>query len=232
MKRKVSIVIISIMLMLIALTTKVEANYQSRPGVETKVNVTQINFFNGIRAMENAGEVMGLNGQADNGIDVHMVKVTEWGTAAMLAASSYGKVGNVGAGDSTTGNNYGVFDMAGSIVTATADGVHVEALNNMYWTIPYGTFNPTYTVPYRNTWEKYGTGSMGGANAAVTNTFMPGSAIGECEDWQGAIMKSPPMRTYQATNYIMVRGGRTIFELGFSFEATTNIRFKSMCGSC
>lgn len=111
-----------------------EASLQSRPGVKSltinNYNVSDVGgeFFRLIKQMETASGPMGLNATVEiesskvvetsssNNIDVHMIKNTEWGTAAMLAASSYG---NAPYGwfddkiyDSTTQNESGIMEMA------------------------------------------------------------------------------------------------------------------------
>lgn len=72
--------------------------------------------------MEMPGGTLGLNGTVDsktlldstsNGIDVHMSKSTEWGTAMILSASAYGQPSQVvDQTTSTTGNASGVINMS------------------------------------------------------------------------------------------------------------------------
>ena len=68
--------------------------------------------------------VLGLNATIDgttfldssnNGLDIHMAKNTEWGTAAMLAASSYGIAPSGNSFASTTGNATGIYQMANGL---------------------------------------------------------------------------------------------------------------------
>lgn len=57
-----------------------------------------------IRTMETKNQAMGLeesieeqsmqSASGSNGIDVHMIKSTEWGTVAILSASGYGNKKN------------------------------------------------------------------------------------------------------------------------------------------
>ncbi len=72
-----------------------------------------------IRSMEKGGEAMGLNetlnsdltaSSASNGIDVHMMRSTEYGAIAILAASGYGSSSKLNNPmQTTTGNKTGVY---------------------------------------------------------------------------------------------------------------------------
>ena len=98
-----------------------KAGLQSRPNATTLTNKTANEFFELIRNMEASGGVLGLNATIDgttfldssnNGLDIHMAKNTEWGTAAMLAASSYGAAPSGQSSATTTGNVTGIYQMA------------------------------------------------------------------------------------------------------------------------
>ena len=118
---KCLIALVAMILIFCLSTGVVEATYQSRPGFSALVNTTAETFFKQIREMETSSGPMGLNATLDdsyndtsgNGIDVHMIKNSEWGAVAMLAMSGYGG----GAADQidsyTTGpSNYtGVYGM-------------------------------------------------------------------------------------------------------------------------
>lgn len=97
-----------------------KAGLQSRPNATSLTNRTANDFFTLIRNMEASGGVLGLNATIDgttfldssnNGLDIHMAKNTEWGTAAMLAASSYGADPSGSSYASTTGNATGIYKM-------------------------------------------------------------------------------------------------------------------------
>lgn len=120
--RKIQKIIIAVMLLLgiIMLNpSKVQAGLQANKGGTSLTNVTADGFFEGIRAMESSGGTLGKSANyntsdfldtSGNGIDCHMAKNTEWGTAAMLAASSYGATPTGDA--SSTQNESGVYQMA------------------------------------------------------------------------------------------------------------------------
>lgn len=122
MKIKKSAIVFTVgILTVFMLTGKVNAAVQSRPGVTSLKNITANDFFVKIRQMEVEGGTLGKKAQLDsttyldssnNGVDVHMAKNTEWGAAAMLAASPYGSAPSGQSDASTTGNATGIYQMA------------------------------------------------------------------------------------------------------------------------
>ena len=115
-KKKLMMVIMALMLIITAKSTYA---MQSRPDGTSKTNVYANYFFTEIRKMEST--VLGLPTNFDtttwldssgNGVDVHMAKNTEWGTAAMLSASAYGTAPSGQSSATTTGNETGVYQMA------------------------------------------------------------------------------------------------------------------------
>ena len=144
MKRKITMTGIFLLMLMIVLTSDVNAALQSRPGVTPLVNTSANTFFKEIRNMEAEGGVLGLSATFEevtigtgsyektwketsdsNDIDAHMIKNSEWGAVAILSNSKYGAgIGGVKntsssttGGDvtnSTTGNAYGVFGMYGT----------------------------------------------------------------------------------------------------------------------
>ena len=80
---------------------------------------TPTDWMTQIRSMEKGGEAMGLNetlnadltaSSASNGIDVHMMRSTEYGAIAILAASGYGSSSKLNnTMQTTTGNKTGVY---------------------------------------------------------------------------------------------------------------------------
>jgi prepilin-type N-terminal cleavage/methylation domain-containing protein len=107
----------------------------SLPNVHPLLNLNVDSLFTASRNMEvNSRYGWGTTG---SGIDTHMMKNTEWGAAAYLAKSTYGKSSEIainnnssyitgygngyaydttqGALASTTGNIYGIYDMSGGV---------------------------------------------------------------------------------------------------------------------
>jgi len=133
MKKKVILAMVLVAILPIIFGTKVNANLQSRPGAGALRNRTASDFFIMARNMERANESFGLNATIDqangnetsesNGIDVHMMKNTEYGTAVMLGASAYGSIPAVAAQintNSITGNKTGMYMNASGTYTYTA----------------------------------------------------------------------------------------------------------------
>ena len=117
-KKKLMMVIMALMLIITAKSTYA---MQSRPDGTRRTNVVANYFFTEIRKMEST--VLGLPTNFDtttwldssgNGVDVHMAKNTEWGTAAMLSASAYGTAPSGQSSATTTENATGIYEMASS----------------------------------------------------------------------------------------------------------------------
>ena len=123
MKKKIMIsFLIIVMLFSTLLLSAVDASsYQSRPNT-TYVNTTANNFAVNIRKMEADGGTLGMEATIDettllqtnetNGVDVHMIKNTEWGTVEMLTCSVYGSSTSTTT-ESSTGNASGVYQLSG-----------------------------------------------------------------------------------------------------------------------
>lgn len=79
-----------------------------------------------IRTMETKNQAMGLeesieeqsmqSASGSNGIDVHMIKSTEWGTVAILSASGYGNIKRLQESEIKTTTEY-VFSYYGNQYT-------------------------------------------------------------------------------------------------------------------
>lgn len=128
MNKKIISGIILIIMMILITNSVQAAGYQANKGGKSKVNTIISAFFKGIRDMEASGGTLGLSATIStsnfsdvtptsattkkNGIDCHMAKNTEWGTAAMLSASIYGSAPSGISSASTTGNESGIYQMA------------------------------------------------------------------------------------------------------------------------
>ena len=100
--------------------SNVKASLQANPNTHNKKADGPTNWMSNIRSMEKSGEAMGLSetfnsdltsSSDSNGIDVHMMKSTEYGAIAILSASGYGnpqKLQN-STEKTTTGNKTGVY---------------------------------------------------------------------------------------------------------------------------
>lgn len=115
---KIKIIMGVALLGMLIMPLTVKAGYQANKGGYSKYD-TANNHFVAIRNMESGVlnktmtlETPSYKDTSGNGIDCHMAKNTEWGTAAMLAVSAYG--GNPSAKDDTTTKNLsGIYYMVG-----------------------------------------------------------------------------------------------------------------------
>ena len=120
MKEKTKVKLLALAIMLVTMTLmpigQVKAALQANPNTQYTKTATPENWMKGFRQMETAGGAMGLNetlkgdltSESSNGIDVHMMRTTEYGAIAILSASGYGNPSNAQAITSTTGNETGV----------------------------------------------------------------------------------------------------------------------------
>lgn len=171
-KKKLMMVIMALMLIITAKSTYA---MQSRPDGTSKTNVYANYFFTEIRKMEST--VLGLPTNFDtttwldssgNGVDVHMAKNTEWGTAAMLSASAYGTAPSGQSSATTTGNATGVYQMADGIWEYVAG---IWDASNDYMSNIRGA-NSRYYDLYTN------------------QTSISGDATTETAGWKGASLRN------------------------------------------
>ena len=121
-KTKLKLILLVVLLAAIVLLPvgNVKASLQSNPNTHNKKTDLPTNWMTNIRSMEKSGEAMGLSetlnsdltaSSDSNGIDVHMMKSTEYGAIAILSASGYGnsKTLQNSIEKTTTGNKTGVY---------------------------------------------------------------------------------------------------------------------------
>ena len=102
-------------------TGHVKAALQSNPNTQYKTNYNPTTWMTQIRQIETSGNAMGLSETLDttsliatsesNGIDVQMMKSTEYGAIAILSASGYGNPQTLQSSSvkTTTGNKTGIY---------------------------------------------------------------------------------------------------------------------------
>ena len=102
-------------------TGQVKAALQSNPNTQYKTVYNPTTWMTQIRQIETSGNAMGLSETLDttsliatsesNGIDVHMMKSTEYGAIAILSASGYGNPQTLQSSSvkTTTGNKTGIY---------------------------------------------------------------------------------------------------------------------------
>ena len=101
-------------------TGQVKAALQSNPNTQYKTQDNPTTWMTQIRQIETSGNAMGLSetlnsdltsSSESNGIDVHMMKSTEYGAIAILSASGYGNPQTLQSSSvkTTTGNKTGIY---------------------------------------------------------------------------------------------------------------------------
>lgn len=124
MKEKTKLKLISLVVILVVMTLlpvgNVKAALQANSNTHYKKTNSPYTWMAQIRNMEKSGEAMGLSetlnsnltaSSDSNGIDVHMMKSTEYGAIAILSASGYGNPQTLqnSSTKTTTGNKTGVY---------------------------------------------------------------------------------------------------------------------------
>ena len=126
-------------------TGQVKAALQSNPNTQYKTQYNPITWMTQIRQIETSGNAMGLSetlnsdltSKESNGIDVHMMKSTEYGAIAILSASGYGNPQTLQSSSvkTTTGNKTGIY-FSGSNwewVAGGLDGSIFSGVNSRYF---------------------------------------------------------------------------------------------------
>ena len=121
MKEKTKVKLLTLVIMLVTMTLmpigQVKAALQANPNTQSIKKTGPTDWIKEFRQMEMAGGAMGLketlntdltSSSGSNGIDVHMMRTTEYGAIAILSASGYGNLSNDKVVTSTTGNETGV----------------------------------------------------------------------------------------------------------------------------
>lgn len=162
-KRK--ILIIAILLSIILLPVKSNAGLQANKGGKSKESTSISNFFSQIRAMDSTGGTLAVD--ESYGIDCHMAKNTEWGTAAIMSASPFGTAPSGQSSESTTGNTSGIYQMADN---------HPEFVAGIY-----NNTNTNNTVNLSNSEAKYKNNYTNTTKYSIT-----GDGIIETDKWKGA----------------------------------------------
>lgn len=201
-KTKLKLILLVVLLAAIVLLPvgNVKASLQSNPNTHNKKTDLPTNWMTNIRSMEKSGEAMGLSetlnsdltsSSDSNGIDVHMMKSTEYGAIAILSASGYGNSQTLQNSTikTTTGNKTGVYFsgtnwewVAGGLQGYVFGGVNLkyydqygdvkvgDALGNIYSTNPgcAGWHATPYAngVGYDNQYLVRGAGGLFGFSSA------------------------------------------------------------------
>ena len=210
MKEKTKEKLLALAIMLVTMTLmpigQVKAALQANPNTQYKKTATPENWMKGFRQMETAGGAMGLNetlkdgliSESSNGIDVHMMRTTEYGAIAILSASGYGNPSNAKAITSTTGNETGI----------------ILNTNNYEWTAGglQGSIFSGVNSRYFDTYTGNQSSARAGDALGTSTTPNPGAA-----GWHSA---SGSNWVYSSYPYF-VRGCGGIFSFGSGFASSS-----------
>ncbi len=199
MKKLISKILVIMALAVMAMPLTSNAGFQANKGGKSYTTSDTIfanDLFIGIRNMEKEGGTLGLTAKIQtssyleegdgNGLDCHMAKNTEWGTAAMLATSIYGEV-PADASKSISGNDSGIFEM----------------INGYELVAGIGTESTSYMTTIKSADKRY-------YDLYESSVSKPGDATTETANW-----KSSSGTTFPSSSYPMfVRNYSGLF--GFS----------------
>ena len=210
MKEKTKVKLLALAIMLVTMTLmpigQVKAALQANPNTQYTKTATPENWMKGFRQMETAGGAMGLNetlkgdltSESSNGIDVHMMRTTEYGAIAILSASGYGNPSNANEITTTTGNETGI----------------ILNTNNYEWTAGglQGSIFSGVNSRYFDTYTGNQSSARAGDALGTSTTPNPGAA-----GWHSA---SGSNWVYSSYPYF-VRGCGGIFSFGSGFASSS-----------
>ena len=179
-----------------------------------------VNWMKAFRQMETAGGAMGLNetlndedltaSSESNGIDVHMMRTTEYGAIAILSASGYGNSSNNKVITTTTGNSTGV----------------MLNVNDGFWEYTAGGLNGSIfsgvNSRYFDTYTGNQTSARIGDALGNTSTTNPG-----CTGWHSAAKSG----WVDGSFHYFVRGGGGIFSYSNGGRSSYVCRGVAVVGS-
>lgn len=125
-KKRIFIILLLILFILIMLTKGTHAVLQANGSTPAKMQLEQ--WLVQVRYMEGHNGALGLeetinqnltSSSGSNNLDIHMQKNTEYGAIAILSASDYGNPVKIESGNTTTGNETGIYiNLNGEYVAA------------------------------------------------------------------------------------------------------------------
>lgn len=216
-KAKLLILLIMVVGMITLPIGEVKAGLQANPNTHYKKTDKLGKWITEFRKMEITGGAMGLKEEFNtdwtaksesNGIDVHMMRTTEYGAIAILSASGYGNPSNAKNITSTTGNKTGVMlNTTKYELTAGGSDSPPAGANTIY----YDTYMTSNASAKRGD-------ALG--NASTAN---PG-----CAGWHSASDSH-----WVSENRYFRRGGGGIFSFYESFDAGGSYagRGVAVCGA-
>ena len=216
-KLKLILLVVVLAAMVLLPVGNVKASLQANPNTQYTKADGLASWMVNIRNMEKSGEAMGLSetfnsdytSTSSNGIDVHMMKSTEYGAIAILSASGYGNPKKLQESTikTTTGNKTGVY-FSGA---------------NWEWVAGGGAGNPVSGMNARY-YDKYG-GDISTAKAGDAlgnyNSANPG-----CAGWHSASISGWAGSDY----FVRGNGGLFSFYDFYSYDSYFG-RGVAVCGA-
>ena len=217
-KIKAKLVTLIIMLAMVVClpVSNVKAALQANPNTHYKKMDAIGNWMVNIRNMEKEGQAMGLSeelntdytSKSSNGIDVHMMKSTEYGAIAILSASGYG-------------NSKTLQESSVKTTTENKTGVYFSGAD-WEWVAGGGSGNPVANMNSKY-YDKYG---------STIATAKVGDALGDknvtnkgCRGWHGASYSG------WAGSYCFVRGDGGLFSFDYGGGSSYYGRGVAVCGA-
>ena len=120
-----------------------DINVYIKSNKESWTNSSISSMFYAIKDIALFSDIYGLNVNNEVILDTHLVKNNEWGAVAYFTQSKYGKTPSTE--DSTTGNEYGVYDMAGG-ASEFVMGNYNNTTNSYFETLPDSKYYNIYTT--------------------------------------------------------------------------------------
>lgn len=156
--KNITLILLFMLIFTVIPFNKSQATLQANPNTQYTTTDWATNWIKTIREMEKTGGAMGLDeimnndltSTTNNGIDVHMIKSTEYGATAILSASGYGNPDTLqnSAVKTTTGNKTGIY-YNGTSWENVAAGTSVDSGNNKQGTFKI-SYNYAQTLNYNS----------------------------------------------------------------------------------
>lgn len=191
-KLQTKLLVLAIMLVALALLPagQTKAVLQANPNTQYKLQYIPTNWIKTIRQIETSGNAMGLSetlnsdltaSSGSNGIDVHMMRSTEYGAIAILSASGYGNPQTLQNSSikTTTGNKTGIYFGVGNQWELNAGGLEKSIFSGV---------NSRYYDAYKSNGDNYSTSRN---NAKIGDALGDGTTTNPgCAKWHSATINS------------------------------------------
>lgn len=210
--KNITLILLFMLIFTVIPFNKSQATLQSNPNTQYTTTDWATNWIKTVRQMEATGGAMGLDetmnndltGTTNNGIDVHMIKSTEYGATAILSASGYGNPDTLqnSAVKTTTGNKTGIYYNGTSWENVAAgSGMNSE---------------PTFKVSFDFTQSlNYNSRYYDITYSENTSSEKRGDALNSCNKWHGAVYNEWLNPTTNSYSCYMLRGNGGIFSYSY-----------------